>query len=78
MVKVATYKSEDDKIHSSDNNRTHYFGYTAQSRVVMQLEQVIGIAEKSKIIYSLLEESLHPKKMQQLMELAAQSHPIVQ
>ena len=60
------------------DNRQHCFNYIAQFRLVMQIEQVIGVAEKNSLVNSLLSESLHPQKLQQLIELAAQAHPIVQ
>lgn len=34
-----------------------------QYRMVMQLEQLIGIAEKNSLVNSLLQESLHPSKI---------------
>ena len=35
-------------------NRTHFYSCAAQYRIVMQLEQVIGIAEKNPVVKSLL------------------------
>ena len=46
------------------DGRAQYFGYIAQSRILMQLEQVIGVAEKSKLTQTLLKESLQPYKLQ--------------
>ena len=42
--------------------------------MLMQLEQMIGIAEKSPLVNSLLQESLHTIKIKFLFEMAAQSH----
>ena len=58
--------------------RTQYFFVVAQYRVLMQLEQVVGLAEKSALINSLLQDSMNPQKLQQLVELLAQAHPVTQ
>lgn len=52
-----------------------HMDFVPQLRMLMQLEQLIGIAEKSPLVNSLLQNSLHPSKIQNLIELAAQAHP---
>jgi hypothetical protein len=59
----------------SIEERAHYFFVVAQYRVLMQLEQVIGLAEKSPVFNSLLQDNITPQKLQQLVELLAQAHP---
>ena len=44
----------------------------------MQLDQIIGIAEKNSIMNSLLSESLSPLNIKCLFELCTQAHPINQ
>ena len=43
----------------------------------MQLEQLLGIAEKSAVINSLIQDSLHPDKIKLLIELSVTAHPII-
>lgn len=40
-----------------------YFYWFAQYRILVQLEQIFGIAEKSNLIKTLLQESMHPSKI---------------
>ena len=54
-----------------------YFHKTPQFRLLMQLDQVIGIAEKDSLINSLLSESLNPANLKFLFELITQAQPLV-
>ena len=65
-------------MQKSVTDRAHYFFVIAQYRVLMQLEQVISISEKSALFNSLLQDSMNPQKLQQLVELLAQAHPTTQ
>ena len=40
-----------------------YFYWLAQYRILVQLEQIIGMAEKNNLIKTLLQESMHPSKI---------------
>ncbi len=44
----------------------------------MQLEQLIGVAEKNSLISSFVQRNLNREKVQGLLELAAQANPVVQ
>jgi hypothetical protein len=43
----------------------------------MQLEQLLGVAEKSAVINSLIQDSLHPEKIKLLIELFVSAHPTI-
>ena len=45
---------EGQKVQKSVTERAHYFFVIAQYRVLMQLEQVISISEKSALFNSLI------------------------
>jgi hypothetical protein len=43
----------------------------------MQLEQLLGIAEKSAVINSLIQDSINPDKIKLLIELYVTAHPTI-
>ena len=64
LAKAAAFKGQSGLIAKGPATRHHFYHYVPQFRLVMQLEQVIGVAEKSSLINSLFQDSLHPQKLQ--------------
>ena len=46
-------------------------------RFVMQLEQLIAVAEKSAVVNALIQDMLHPDKIALLIQVFVESHPSV-
>ena len=65
-------KDEGTPNHSTNDSDSDYvcFRPLAVFRFLMQIEQVISISEKSPLIRSLVEDSLHPSKVRTLIEIA--------
>ena len=65
-------KKDDQPNHSTNdkNSAFSYFRPLAVFRFLMQIEQLISISEKSPLIRSLVEDSLHPSKVRTLVEIA--------
>ena len=79
LIKEITELAKDSETNKRqslfESKNGSHIDYVPQFRVLMQLEQLVGIAEKSPLINSLLQDFLHPSKIQNLIELAAQAHP---
>lgn len=73
--------SKKDHPNSGTNDVTSAFSYfrpLAVFRFLMQIEQLISISEKSPLIRSLVEDSLHPSKVRTLIEIAVDGPLIAQ
>ena len=77
MIDKIKTENTDDILKCTDSKYRSFFYFIPQFRILMQLEQIIGIAEKDLIVKSLLSESLNPANLKYLFELLTQGHPLL-